>query len=607
MKRGPAIARLLLAGFWGVCCAGAREASPDAAGKSLPARAEPAGKGALDDLIQQLGDEQYSVRRRAEEELLRRGPEAYDQLKAAESSSDLEIAERARYIVQRMRVDWVRPEDPAEVRRILARYGDLPEAEREKRISRLIALKDGQGLPAACRLARLEPSPQVSRRAALGVLKRKENDSLVDDSPMVSACRHELGSSERASVVWLQLWLRELTDRRATLDDWNAAIEAEAALLDDESPETNFDILYALMERRLEMCHELGLVDETMAALMRIVALWGDGSRELRDASLGWAMQWIIQHKRWDVLDRVVQDRREQIHANRRLLYFLAGAISRAGRADEATQLADKAFEMEADAPEERADDADAVAELGFVDWAEREYERALEDLPLLSWESLKARRAWAIWLHDRENYKQAADVLGEFFQALGEDRAARRKLLEEMEGRLDLPSIEARYQYYLACHYESRQQFDRQREALEKGWQRYKDDPDILIAMYRWKGADDAFMQETRRRIHEMSQRHLSLIEEYPEVPYLYNQRAWLISNTEGDYAQAVEHSLRSLELSPEEPSYLDTLGRCYFAVGDVENAVEAQRKAVELAPHFQIMQRQLKEFEDALAARKK
>ena len=65
-----------------------------------------------------------------------------------------------------------------------------------------------------------------------------------------------------------------------------------------------------------------------------------------------------------------------------------------------------------------------------------------------------------------------------------------------------------------------------------------------------------------------------------------MYNQWAWLVTNTEGDFAQAVQHSLRSLELAPDEPSYLDTLGRCYFAAGDVENAIKSQRKAVELAP---------------------
>ena len=78
-------------------------------------------KSAVRQLIADLGSEPYAARRRAEEQLLRLGPEAFDELKLAENNSDLEIAERVRYIVQRMRVQWIHPEDAPEVRRALAR------------------------------------------------------------------------------------------------------------------------------------------------------------------------------------------------------------------------------------------------------------------------------------------------------------------------------------------------------------------------------------------------------------------------------------------------------------------------------------------------------
>jgi Flp pilus assembly protein TadD len=124
---------------------------------------------------------------------------------------------------------------------------------------------------------------------------------------------------------------------------------------------------------------------------------------------------------------------------------------------------------------------------------------------------------------------------------------------------------------------------------------------------MYRLHDADDAFRAKTKQRIRQTSAYQLRQIAEDTKDPTLYNQWAWLIANTEGDQAKAVEFSRRSLELSPDEPSYLDTLGRCYFAVGDLENAVKNQRRAVELAPHFHVMKRQLKQFEEALAAKAK
>ena len=39
--------------------------------------------------------------------------------------------------------------------------------------------------------------------------------------------------------------------------------------------------------------------------------------------------------------------------------------------------------------------------------------------------------------------------------------------------------------------------------------------------------------------------------------------------------------------------------MGRCYYAVGDYENAIKNEREAIRLIPHMQVMQRQLAMFE--------
>jgi Flp pilus assembly protein TadD len=225
---------------------------------------------------------------------------------------------------------------------------------------------------------------------------------------------------------------------------------------------------------------------------------------------------------------------------------------------------------------------------------------------------SVEARSDLAMWLHDREDYREAADLLGELVDAAAADRDGRKSLLRQLNddgsnGQEVLAGVAARQEFYMACHEESHGDFKKQREHLEAAVKAYDKDPDILIAMYRLKEADEDFRQKTRERIRAASAYQQQLIDEYPDIPTLYNQWAWLISNTEGDQAKAVEYSRRSLELSPNEPSYLDTLGRCYFAVGDLENAVKYQRRAVKRAPHYRVMQRQLKQFEDALAAKQK
>ena len=83
-------------------------------------------------------------------------------------------------------------------------------------------------------------------------------------------------------------------------------------------------------------------------------------------------------------------------------------------------------------------------------------------------------------------------------------------------------------------------------------------------------------------QRIQKLSRKIEEEIDDNPNKPIAYNQWAWLIANTEGDYPKAVRYSRRSLELEPDTASFLDTLGRCYYSAGDYEKAVESQREAV-------------------------
>jgi tetratricopeptide (TPR) repeat protein len=587
---------------WGLLAFASAEGFSDSRLAEGPPTA--AGKSGIQQLITQLGDNQYAVRRHAEEELIRLGPEAFDQLKAAEDAGDLEVAERAQYIIQRMRVEWIRPEDSPEVRRALARYGDLNQSEREKRIGRLSELRDYEGLPALCRIARLEPSPQVARKAALAVLGQKHPAD--GKLAALAACQQELSSSQRAPVAWIQLWLRELTDQRAALADWDTAIENETALLKEDSPETTQQIVYSLLKRRLDVCNGLGLVDETASALLQIADLFDDeGSFQRHSSSLRWALRWIIEHKRWDVLGQVHEQRHDEIHADPRLLYYMATAVSRSGQSDDGEKLAKTAFEMKG-ALGDRNFAAAELANLGSVEWAEREYRRVIDEAPVVSKDSLDARQGLAQWLNDREDYKAAADLLSQFLDAMKDDRAARQRLNQELNGNSDISVATSRREYYLACYYETEKQYDKQREALLNAIRFFEEDPDVLIAMYRCQGGDEKFHQETLARIRDMSQKVQQFCDQNPDMPSPHNEWAWLIANTEGDFAKAVEHSLRSLELRPDEPSFLDTLGRCYYAAGDLENAVKSQRRAVELAPHYQVMHRQLALFERELAAKK-
>ena len=109
-------------------------------------------KEQIDKLIEQLGDKDYYVRQRAQNELARLSFDAFDALTAATTNDDLEIASRAKYILRSMRVEWMAKNDPPEVKEKLKDYELQPEDARQARMHDLAVMSDGKGISALCRL-----------------------------------------------------------------------------------------------------------------------------------------------------------------------------------------------------------------------------------------------------------------------------------------------------------------------------------------------------------------------------------------------------------------------------------------------------------------------
>jgi tetratricopeptide (TPR) repeat protein len=166
---------------------------------------------------------------------------------------------------------------------------------------------------------------------------------------------------------------------------------------------------------------------------------------------------------------------------------------------------------------------------------------------------------------------------------------------------------LKARFHYYRGCQYGAEKDWSRARESFETAIAADPIDADVLIAMYRLPESDDQWREATRQRIGNLAQQLQQEIDEKPSDASPYNQWAWLISNTEGDFQKAIRYSHRSLELNTNgdsgAASYFDTLGRCYYAAGDYKNAIKYQRQALEKTSYMQVMHRQLALFEKTLA----
>ena len=187
-----------------------------AAGGQVFATAHPKGSaetpaGHVAALIRQLGDEQYSLRQQAQEELARLGADAFDALVAAEQNDDIEIASRAAYLVHLIRIDWVHDSDSPQVKELLRDYENLPEDGRRECMQRLTEIGSDTGLGPLCRLIRFERSPLLSKQGAILILKQPEPDA----SAWPARARiigETLQGSVRPAAKWLLAYVQFHTD-----------------------------------------------------------------------------------------------------------------------------------------------------------------------------------------------------------------------------------------------------------------------------------------------------------------------------------------------------------------------------------------------------------
>ncbi len=259
---------------------------------------------------------------------------------------------------------------------------------------------------------------------------------------------------------------------------------------------------------------------------------------------------------------------------------------------------------------------ADSLARRGLIQWAEQEYLRALTFQARISSE-IRAKLAQFYW--GGGEHQKAAEIL----------KPVADEVLESRD--MDLPtapnvynnpgSTLANYYFYSGLAALDRgdkvSASDFLRKSVETEFA--LPNPDAVIAM-KQLGAEEPFYSYYREQFERMSKNfriqvlqaeeqlaratdRMSRAMSGPNLASECNQLAWLLSKCDTNPEEAISLSLRSLELVPDEPAYLDTLARCYFAAGNLEQAARVQKRAVQLEPHERQMAAQLKEFEDALA----
>lgn len=593
-------------------------------------------------LIEQLGHPSYAMRVRARENLERMGLQAFDDLHEAQYHSDSEIAMTARYLVGSLMVSWSTDSDPAAVREALDEYGAQSDAERQNRMDRLAELPGRQGLAALTRLVRFETSLRLSREAALAIMRGAMSEDDAVRKTEATIIRDVLGQNTRQAADWLRVYADDLENGEYSAPAWSKLIAQQRLAVDEgnDAAATRPAVL-ELVRVCATRAASAGQLDQALAIASEHLDLIPPKSDELIDAC-----SWAIDNKLHPLVLKLQARHPAPFSRHPILLYgaaeaTLAGDMGNTNSPSEAaTKAADELAIAAAaidplpmhDTAEAEAMSPKAIEEIaqrhretgaslksrGLFRWAEREYRHIIDSLPVDAILAANARAELAVMFGELNRHQDVVDALEPIVRRTEEDQAYARRLQSQLLNIARLKSTMMYHKGLAATSQKEVQDAARAREALLLALEIEPDNVDILIAMYRTQGDLD-WQNMVRRRIQSVALMFDNQIEaiklqtqariRFPDLgerlAQAYNQYAWLICNTEGDQKKALQYSLRSLELTPDEPAQLDTCGRCYFALGDYENAIRVQRRAVKLDPHSPPLLRQLEEFEAALAAK--
>lgn len=587
--------------------------------------ADHAARDVIAELVGQLGAGDYAVREIAAARLVELGGPAADALlTAAETSSDLEVALRARWLVEAMPASLGAADDAPAAAALIDRFQAGDASERARALLRLLRLDDDAGIAPLARIARLERSMSLSRLAARLLVR----EWLPDDPFWPSVRRHVAagaGTSGRPAARFLRALVafseapaddrtRHVAEAQAALalveGSAAAADESDTAATDADEEDAvaalaitgNTDAVRDMRRCLCAMQVRAGLRDDALVEAARLFGMRDAAAS--RDAAIAEDLVWLTERGLPEAV-HLLERRWPGLEIDEPLTaYAAAVALAAAGDRRRSDALAERARDRMRLAPggfASRIRTALRLVRWGAVEWAIRDYDALLADPALPAEEFAWASILYSEFLHDQGRQDRAAEVLEPVIRGrpgrVGEEP-------ERVFPRLDRDprTATSRMLYFKACAAADRGATGDQRRLLEEALQAHPRDVDALIALYR---LPDATPQQ-RGLAQTLVVKALARIEEeiqaMPDDPNGYNEYAWLVSNTEGDVDKATRYSRRSLEAAFDSPSYLDTLAHCHAAAGDFPRAVRTQALARRFEPHNRTIERNLRRFEAGL-----
>jgi tetratricopeptide (TPR) repeat protein len=563
-------------------------------------------------LIDQLGDDQFTVRERAMQELRKMGLPIYELLLNSGKQRDPEITSRVNRLINDLRISIAEELPVGNARDFLTRYFLMDDEQRLQTINNVnratttdptVDLRQLtrmnltiDSLSAYCRIVRFETNDEIAKQAALLILRglRDTTDKQAEQEKL-SYLAEYFTSATRPATKWLQL-----AGKNAPVADqlklWREYLNTEKQLYEQNQRTEQKEVLRKLAWHLLTFTVKHDSLSAEVAAQYQELNAW----QAFTPQSIQELVDLLTKHESKALLAVLKKNYPELMKTNDpRLLYLLAEVELKQGNQSDAEALAKQASQLQPEAAQLHYELALFLSRRGHLSWMERECQIIMALPPQQqSRYGFDALVLLAEKQNDQERFQEASETFGKCLTMMRRNE----RLQDGSNLYTSQDQLRAKQSFNAAMHASQQgddaKAYDKFLETLEQD----NDDADSMIGLYRLKKVSPAQRQNIEKKLDEMISRYEENCTENPHVKHL-NEYAWLVSNTRGDFDLALKRGLQATAAAPLSGGLQDTLAHCYAAKGDYANAVKIQRKAVELEPSSQSIARGLARFEKQLA----
>lgn len=526
--------------------------------------------------VQQLGDDSFLVRGRAESLLIRVGIQAYPALQRAKQHPDIEIVRRAEHILSQLEQVLLDMEN-REVVYWIQLYMIEPNPALKARFIWLLAdatsdFSRGEGLQTLCRLVWFEENAALRIEAA---------KCLIASPPNSPALR--------------QKWYRHIRDNtRETGDDELLQSVAHYAALwcdiDDAVRETTQKAMPEFHERIRQVGAEtlrlLKRPENSIQAGSKVDILLHYAVAELQDAAglteerdetvaaalavVSEPIQTLEPILQVGLDDDMPMNEHFYVGRNLRARFRLRWAIAHYQKVIESGPV-----EFRLRASEEVAETFGGY--LADYPSAISQYDKYIEILNSdYAGSDMRAKMNKA---QRRKTYFQAEQAAAEGNWSSVQDLLEQIWTMPETDNLHLFWSEDGGCDMLILAHLLCKQQSDTSSEFIDKM---------TLCTKKTWISMEADYNQTPA------DVRHAAMVG-------ICNAAAWILAKTEGDYQTALTFAETALKGAADDASVLDTLAHVYFLGGKRDEAVRTQEQAVRLAPEAVVFRQALERFKQA------